>query len=76
MALAYLQKWQPSTSKEELSNIDKPVLIICGDKDTDNGNAQELVKLIPKAEFAQVPGDHGGAMRTEEFANNVLQFFK
>ena len=75
LALAYLQKEQPSTSKELLGKVNQKVLVICGDKDTDNGNAQDLVKLIPHAGFAQVPGDHGAALRTKEFADNVLQFF-
>ncbi|HXL54934.1 MAG TPA: alpha/beta fold hydrolase, partial [Chitinophagaceae bacterium] len=39
LALAYLQKEQPSTSKEALNKVKQPVLIICGDKDTDNGSA-------------------------------------
>ncbi len=39
LALAYLQKEQASTSKEALNKVKQPVLIICGDKDTDNGSA-------------------------------------
>ena len=45
-ALAYLQKAQPSTSKEEIAKIKQPVLIICGDKDSDNGSAKELADLF------------------------------
>lgn len=75
-ALAYLQKEQPSTSVQELAKVNKPVIVICGDKDTDNGNAKELVKLIPHAVFASVPGDHGAALKTKEFSNAVLRFLK
>jgi hypothetical protein len=52
------------------------VLVICGDKDTDNGSAQDLVKLFRHAEYAQVPGDHGSALQTKEFGEKVLGFFK
>ena len=76
LVLAYLQKEQPSTSKEALGNVKQPVLVICGDKDTDNGSAQDLVKLFHHAEYAQVPGDHGGAVQTKEFGERVLEFFK
>jgi pimeloyl-ACP methyl ester carboxylesterase len=76
LALAYLQKEQPSTSKEALDKVKQPVLVICGDKDTDNGSAQDLVKLFHHAEYAQVPGDHGGAVQTMEFGEKVLEFFK
>ena len=76
LALAYLQKEQPSTSKEALGQVKQPVLIICGDRDTDNGSAEDLVKLFHHAEYARVPGDHGGALQTKEFGEKVLAFFK
>ena len=76
LALAYLQKEQPSTSKEELGAVKQPVLVICGDKDSDNGSSEELVKLIPHAIHANVPGDHGGAVRTVEFSEAVISFLK
>jgi hypothetical protein len=76
LALAYLQKEQPSTSKEALSKLKKQVLVICGTEDSDNGSAESLAKIIPGAVFASVPGDHGGALRTKEFSEKVLAFLK
>ena len=76
LALAYLQKEQPSTPKETLAKVKKPVLVVCGDKDSDNGNAKALADLFTNATYAQVPGDHGAALRTKEFADNVVSFFK
>lgn len=75
-ALAYLQKEQPSTPKETLMNVKQPVLVVCGDKDSDNGNAQDLAALFKKGKYVQVPGDHGAALGTKEFADAVLNFFK
>ena len=70
------QKYQPSTSKEELAKVKQRVLVICGSEDSDNGSATELVKLFSHAQYVQVPGDHGGAQKTKEFADAVLKFFK
>ncbi len=75
LALAYLQKEQPSTSKEALAKVKQRVLIICGDKDSDNGSATDLVKFFKYAGYIQVPGDHGTALRAKEFSKAVLQFF-
>ena len=75
-ALAYMQKAQPSTSKEELANIKKPVLVICGDKDSDNGSAKDLTVLIPGARFVTVPGVHNDASHGKEFSDAVLSFLR
>ena len=75
-ALAYLQRSQPSTSKEELGKIKQPVLIICGDKDSDNGSAKELADLFKHPTYEITPGDHGGASRTKEFSREVISFLQ
>lgn len=76
LALAYLQKEQPSTSKEELAKIKNQVLVICGKDDEDNGSATDLTKLIPNAVFATVPGNHGTALVSKEFSNAVISFLR
>jgi pimeloyl-ACP methyl ester carboxylesterase len=73
-ALAYMQNGQPSTSKEALAKINQKVLVISGTEDADNGSAKELADLIPYSSLANVPGDHGGAVRTKEFAQAVVTF--
>jgi pimeloyl-ACP methyl ester carboxylesterase len=73
-ALALQQKGQPSTSKEDLGRVKQKVMVICGDKDQDNGNGADLAKLIPKAEFVTVPGNHGSAWHSSEFTAEVLKF--
>ncbi|MEO5997451.1 MAG: alpha/beta hydrolase [Chitinophagaceae bacterium] len=76
LALAYLQKAQPSSSPQELKRINKPVLVICGSEDEDNGSGSELSKLIPASTFATVPGNHGAAVGTQEFSREVISFLK
>jgi len=76
LALAYQQKEQPSTSREALGKIRRKVLIICGDKDEDNGKAQELQQLIPGSRYVIVPGNHGTAAATTEFAKETVTFLQ
>ena len=75
-ALAYLQRSQPSTSKEALHKIKQPVLVISGSEDEDNGSATALAKLLPHSTLVTVPGDHNHASGTVDFSNEVLHFFK
>ncbi|MFD2936923.1 alpha/beta fold hydrolase [Spirosoma flavum] len=74
VVLARLQEFQPVTSRAELGKIKIPVLVVNGDKDKDNGDPQTLVDAIPGSHLVIVPGDHGGAMRTPEFAKAVVSF--
>ena len=76
VALAYMQRSQPSTSKEALAQVKQPVLVISGDKDTDNGSADALAKLLPHSFRAIVPGDHNHAAATKEFALDVIKFIE
>jgi pimeloyl-ACP methyl ester carboxylesterase len=76
LALAYLQKAQPSTSKEVLGKIKQPVLVICGDKDSDNGSAAELAKLLRNTSYATTPGDHNHASATPEFSKEIINFLR
>lgn len=73
-SLALMQKSQPSTSKEEFSNVKKPVLVICGAEDSDNGSAKDLAALIPKSSFETVPGVHNNASQSQEFSAAVITF--
>ena len=76
LALAYLQKAQPSTSKEALGKVRQPILVISGDKDSDNGSAAELAKVLPNSSIATTPGDHNHASATPEFSKKILDFMK
>ena len=75
-ALALSQKQQPSTSREALSHLKNPVLVICGDEDEDNGSAKKLAEIIPGAKYRTVPGKHGGTNNTIPFAHEIMLFLK
>ncbi len=71
------QKYQPVTTKKELSQLQGPeVLVIAGDEDTDNGNPQELQEAIPNARLSIVPGDHNTTYKKATFSKAVMDFIK
>ena len=74
LALAYQQKYQPSTSSKELAAVKIPVLIIRGTEDRENGSETGLQKLIPGSTLKYVPGNHNTAMRSNEFATTATGF--
>lgn len=76
LALAYLQKEQPSTSKEELSKVRQPVLVISGSEDSDNGSSHQLAALLPNSTIATTPGDHNHAAATPEYSKKVINFLQ
>lgn len=73
-ALALLQKEQPATTPAELGKIAQPVLVIGGDKDPDNDTGGALAAMMPVGFHATVTGDHGGTVRTANFASWVVDF--
>jgi len=74
LALALQQKYQPSTSVNELAAVKIPVLIIRGTEDKENGSETGLHQLIPNSGLVYVPGNHNTAIRTPEFSAAVLKF--
>lgn len=74
--LALQQQAQPSTAPAELARVRRPVLVIAGDADREDGSAPALARLIPGAALATVPGDHGAALRSTAFADSVLAFLR
>lgn len=73
-ALCFLQKEQPSVTPQVWATVKKPVMIICGDKDPDNGSPEKLAKMIPNAQLKIVPGDHNNTLRTAPYAEAAMAF--
>ena len=76
LALAYQQKHQPSTSKQELAKVKIPVLLIDGTEDFTNGDVHDLKKLILTSTMVSVPGNHNSAGNTIQFSTAILDFLK
>jgi len=76
LALAFQQKYQPSTSAQELAKVTIPVLIIRGTEDKENGSETGLKKLIPNSGLVYVQGNHNTAIHSKEFSDAVVKFFR
>jgi pimeloyl-ACP methyl ester carboxylesterase len=74
LELAYMQHGQPSTSPEELGKVNRPVMVICGTEDEDNGSAKTLAEMIPSSTYTRVPGDHNSTASTKPFSEEVVRF--
>jgi pimeloyl-ACP methyl ester carboxylesterase len=57
-----------------LAGITAPTLVLCGDRDTDNGSAEELAALIPDAHYETVPGGHLDSATKPELGEAVVRF--
>jgi len=72
--MGYLQDYQPETTTSELNNIKIESLVICGDKDLDNGNPKELQIELPNSKLILVSGDHMSTFNSTAFAEAILNF--
>lgn len=62
------------TTPAELAAIDRPVLIVTGAEDDDNGSGEALAEAIPGARFASVPGNHMSAVVQPELGREIAVF--
>jgi pimeloyl-ACP methyl ester carboxylesterase len=51
-----------------------PTLVVCGDKDDDNGSAIELANALPNAEYAEIPGTHMSSVTQPELGEAIARF--
>lgn len=57
-----------------LGALTMPVLVVCGDKDEDNGSARELAARLPDATLAIVPGTHMSSVTEPELGEAIAAF--
>lgn len=74
--LAWQQQAQPSTSAAALAQVHRPVLVISGADDHDNGSAEALARLLPGAVVKRVPGVHATTAPSAGFAHEVCLFLQ
>jgi len=62
-------------SKEALAEaFSMPTLVVCGDKDDDNGSAIELANALPNAVYAEIPGTHMSSVTQPELGEAIANF--
>ncbi|WOF42640.1 alpha/beta hydrolase [Sphingopyxis indica] len=62
------------TPPEALAALTMPVLVVCGDKDQDNGSAEELVAALPDARLRTIPGTHMSSVTEPELGEAIAAF--
>lgn len=57
-----------------LANVTLPTLVICGDRDKDNGSAQDLAALMLDATYVEVPGGHLDSATKPDLGEGIVRF--
>ncbi|TVT02302.1 alpha/beta hydrolase [Amycolatopsis bartoniae] len=74
VALRHVLDTFVDTPPEELRRLGTPVLVLVGDRDDGQRSADRLAELLPKAEFARVPGDHMSAVAGQELGTAIADY--
>ena len=61
-------------SPGDLAAITMPTLVLCGEKDRDNGSPQKLVDALPNASLQEVPGTHMGSVTEPALGEAIVRF--
>jgi pimeloyl-ACP methyl ester carboxylesterase len=64
------------TAPAALAAITMPTLVLCGDKDNDNGSADNLVAALPHARRATIPGTHMSSVTVPEMGAELVAFLE
>lgn len=64
------------TSVEELAAITMPTLVLCGDKDQDNGSAPKLAETLPDARYVEIPGTHMSSVTEAAMGDALVEFLR
>ena len=74
VASAHLLESFEDAFVEWLDAFTMPTLVVCGDKDDDNGSAEELANVLPNAVFKEIPGTHMSSVTRPEFGVAIASF--
>lgn len=64
----------PDLSPGDLGAIAMPTLVLCGDKDHDNGSPQKLAEALPDGRFEQIPGTHMSSVTEPALGEAIARF--
>jgi pimeloyl-ACP methyl ester carboxylesterase len=63
-----------ATGAGDLRTVSAPTLVVVGDQDSRGMSASSLAALLPRGQFALVPGDHITTLGAPEFTAAVAEF--
>lgn len=62
------------TDQSELAAITMPTMVLCGDKDSDNGSATRLTEALPNAHYVEIPGTHMSSVTEGAMGDALAEF--
>ena len=62
------------TAPGELAKIAMPTMVLCGDKDDDNGSAAKLAAALPDARHVTIPGTHMSSVTEGALGDALVEF--
>lgn len=62
------------TQPAHLAAITMPTMVLCGDKDQDNGSAPKLAKILPDAKYVEIPGTHMSSVTEGALGDALVAF--
>ncbi len=60
---------------EQLAALTMPTLVLCGEKDTDNGSAPTLAETLPDGDYVEIPGTHMSSVAEGAMGDELVRFF-
>lgn len=73
-ALVHILDTFVSTTDAELATLHRPILVLCGEEDQDNGSAQQLADALPDARYQSVPGNHMSAVAKADLGETIAAY--
>jgi pimeloyl-ACP methyl ester carboxylesterase len=67
---------QIQTPEADLRRIDTPILVVSGKDDEDNGSAEALARVLPRARAVRTPGNHLSAIEAPELTQAMVGFLR
>jgi pimeloyl-ACP methyl ester carboxylesterase len=64
------------TPLEDLARIRVPTLVLTGAEDGHNESAGALANALADGQYVVLPGDHGTAFHTPQFAAAIISFLE
>jgi pimeloyl-ACP methyl ester carboxylesterase len=74
VAAGHLLRTFEDAQPDWLTAFTMPTLVLCGDKDDDNGSAPALAEALPNARLELVPGTHMSSVAEAAFGEAIARF--
>lgn len=73
-ALVHILDTFVSSTDAELAALGRPILVLCGEDDQDNGSAEALAAALPQGRYHAVPGNHMSAVVKPDLGEAIADF--